>query len=428
MSASTVTLAPPVLPPPPPQSKQPRNPISRKQVEIVFARSVAVFGLVFGAQTIPSLLGQLDEAYPSWLYLVVIALYGTLVLATISSFAKIWVKQVQGAFAVIYLLALVSWPFAILPGAEIFTGIHWLNYLITVATAMAAIAFRPLVATSYLFTCATIYTIVRMTPLGGSAPPGLGVLEGVYAVLLGGVIIIIITMLRQAATGVDGAQSTALDRYAHAVRQHATEVERVQVDSIVHDSVLTTLISASRAHTAQAQSLAATMATNTIGYLRDAAAASPDDGSTVRISSVTDRIAEAVASYSGSFEFRARSVGTRSMPTQAAEAVYAAAAQAMVNSIRHGGDENIARWVAVRGVAPGGVEVVVGDTGAGFAMSDIPEERLGVRVSIIERLANAGGRAIIQSAPGEGTIVTARWPAPTSEDPDATVATGGARP
>ncbi|MDP3209032.1 MAG: histidine kinase, partial [Rhodoglobus sp.] len=387
MPASTVTLAPP------PQSKQPRNPISRKQVETVFARSVAVFGLVFGAQTIPSLLGQLDEAEPAWLYTVVIALYGTLVLATIASFAKILVKQVQGAFAAIYLLALISWPFAILPGAEIFTGIHWLNYLITVATAMAAIAFRPLVATTYLFVCATIYTLVRMTPLGGSAPPLLAVLEGVYAVLLGGVIIIIITMLRQAATGVDGAQSTALDRYAHAVRQHATEVERVQVDSIVHDSVLTTLISASRAYTPQATRLAATMATNTIGHLLDAAAASTDDGSTVRVSKVTDRISQTVDSYAGAFEFRSRSVGTRSMPAQAAEAVYSAAAQAMVNSINHAGEtDSVTRWVAVRGVAPDGIEVIVGDTGAGFVLSDIPDERLGVRRSIVERLANAGGR------------------------------------
>ena len=54
-----------------PQNKQPRNPISRKQVEKVISRSIAVFGIVFGAQTIPWLLGQLDEAYPLWLYVVV---------------------------------------------------------------------------------------------------------------------------------------------------------------------------------------------------------------------------------------------------------------------------------------------------------------------------------------------------------------------
>jgi signal transduction histidine kinase len=395
-----------------PQSKQPRNPISRRQVENVFSRSVAVFGIVFGAQTLPWLFGQLDEAYPIWLWIVVPALFGMLVVVLITSFARVWVKPAHGLFAILYLAALISWPFAIRPGAEIFDGIHWLNYLITVAAAMAAIAFRPMIATIYLFLCPLIYVIVRITPLGGGAPPLLAVFEGIYAVILGGAILIILTMVRQAASSVDGAQATALDRYSHAVRQHATEVERVQVDSIVHDSVLTTLISAARAYTPQAMHLAATMAANTIGYLRDAAAATPDDGTMTRVSALADRVKESASGQTSDFELRMRSVGTRSLPAQAAEAVYSAATQAMVNSARHAGDDGVVRWVAMRSIAGGGVEVVVGDTGKGFSMRDIPEERLGVRVSIIERVATAGGRAVIQSAPGEGTIISIRWPAP----------------
>lgn len=416
MPASATVAAAPTLP------KQPRNPISRKQVENVFARSVAVFGLVFGAQAIPWLLGQLDEAFPIWLWIVVPALFGTLTLVVITSFAQVGVKQMHGIFAVIYLGALITWPLAILPGAEIFTGIHWLNYLITVATAQAAIAFSPVVAGIYLFACPAFYVVIRGTPLGGGAPWELAVLEGIYAVILGGAILIIVTMLRQAASSVDSAQATALDRYSHAVRQHATEVERVQVDSIVHDSVLTTLISAAKATTPQAQQLAATMAANTIGYLRDAAASSPDDGTMVRITALVDKITETAVTYGNTFDLRLRGVGTRSIPMQAAEAVYSAAAQAMVNSSVHGGETGVQRWVAVRGVTPGGIEVVVGDTGAGFDFADIPEGRLGVRVSIIERLSNAGGRALIDSAPGKGTIVTIRWPSPES-----TTATGSSR-
>ena len=381
-----------------PQNKQPRNPISRKQLETVLSRSTAVFGIVFGAQSIPWVLSQLDEAQPVWLWIVVPGLYGTLLVALVLAIMQVWVKPVQGFFAVIYLLALVTWPFFVLPGVEIFTGIHWLNYLITIATGMAAIAFPTVVSTIYLFLAPTIYVVIRATPLGGGAPWQLAVLEGVYALILGSALVIIITMLRQAATSVDNAQATALDRYSHAVRQHATEVERVQVDAIVHDSVLTTFISAARAHTPQAQELAATMAGNAIGYLRDAAAASPDDGTMVRFTALAERITDAASALSTPFELRVRSVGTRSLPVQA-----------MVNSIQHAGEDEVLRWVAVRGVSPRGIEVVVGDTGAGFDTST-RSERIGVRVSIIERLANAGGRAVIQSAPGEGTIVSLRWP------------------
>jgi len=393
-----------------PQGKQPRNPISRKQVEKVISRSVAVFGLVFGAQTVPWLLGQLDEAYPVWLWIVVPLLFGLLIVVVVMSFAQVWVRKAHGTFAVAYLIVLLSWPWAVLPGAEIFPGIHWLNYLITVATAMGAIAFNWRIATGYLVLTSVLYSTIRAMPVGGNAGWELSVLEGMYALILGGAVLIIVTMLRQAASSVDAAQATALDRYSHAVRQHATEVERVQVDSIVHDSVLTTLISAARAYTPQAKELAATMAGNAIGHLRDAAGASPEDDTTVRFTTLVDRITDAASALSSPWELRVRSIGTASLPVQSADAIYSATVQAMVNSLQHAGEKGVTRWVAIRGVRPGGIEVVVADTGKGFRLTEIPTERLGVRVSIIERVANAGGRAVIQSAPGEGTIITIRWP------------------
>jgi len=99
------------------------------------------------------------------------------------------------------------------------------------------------------------------------------------------------------------------------------------------------------------------------------------------------------------------------MPVQAAEAVYSATIQAMVNSLQHAGKgPTVQRWLSMYGVGIDGIQVEVGDTGAGFMLATVPTERLGVRVSIIERVAGAGGSAEIDSAPGEGTIVTIRWP------------------
>lgn len=393
-----------------PQVKQPRNPISGKQVEKVLSRSVAVFGLVFGAQSIPFLLGQLNDAYPLYLAIAVPAIFGSLILALVASIIERWVRTAHGVAALIYVVALVTWPFAIVNPATVFTGIHWLYYLLTVGAALAAIAFSTVIATVYLFATPLIYLFSRISESGGSAPLGLAVLETVYAMILGSAVVVIVTMLRQAAASVDAAQATALDRYSHAVRQHATEVERVQVDSIVHDSVLTTFISAARAFTPEAKELAGTMASNAIGHLEAAALSSPDDGSTVRLSRVVDQILDAARSMGTTFDLRVSSVGTRSLPVQAAEAVASAAVQAMVNSLQHAGDDDVARWVAIRAIRPGGIEVVIGDTGHGFAVDSLSTERLGVRVSIVERVASAGGHANIKSAPGEGTIVTIRWP------------------
>lgn len=388
-------------------AKQPRSPISLKQVESVFSRSVAVFGVVFGAQTVPWLIGQWSESQPLWLWLVVPVLFGTLLLVLLLSFANVGVRGAHGLFAILYVIALASWPLAAVPEAA--SGqIHWLYYLMTVATAMAAMAFSTLWATIYLFGAPLVYLVIRGSPIGGDASWALATLEAFYSIILGGVILLLWTMLRQVASSVDSAQAAALDRYAHAVREHAIEVERVQVDSIVHDSVLTTFISAARAYTPEAQALAATMAGNAIGYLQDATTTLPDDDATVKVAGLATRISEAAAEYSDLIEPRVQRVGTRSIPASVSEAVYSATVQAMVNSLQHAGD-GVARWVAINGV-PGGLEVEVGDTGVGFDLARIPEERLGVRISMIERVAGVGGLVVVRSSPGVGTIVTIRWP------------------
>jgi signal transduction histidine kinase len=54
--------------------------------------------------------------------------------------------------------------------------------------------------------------------------------------------------------------------------------------------------------------------------------------------------------------------------------------------------------------------VEVGDTGLGFSVLEVPVERLGVRVSIIERVAKAGGSVEVESTPGAGTVIDIRWP------------------
>ncbi|MGV8877220.1 MAG: ATP-binding protein [Rhodoglobus sp.] len=391
-------------------AKQPRNPISRKQIERVISRSVAVIGVVFGAQTVPWLLSQMSEAQPWWLMIVVPSLFGLLIAVLVLSFTNRAVRAVHGTFAIVYFVALLSWPFTVLPDVQVFEGIHWLNYLLTVATAMAAVAFGRVLATCYLFAAPLVYFVVRTLPVGGSAPWQLAILEAFYALILGSGIMIIVTMLRQAASTVDNAQATALARYGNAVRQHATEVERVNVDSIVHDSVLTTLISAARANTREGQELSAIMAGNAIVHLTEAAATSPDDISTVQATALVHRVVESGELLASNFTFCVRSVGARSLPALAAEAVHSAAVQAMNNSIQHAGGPDVERAVDVRGLEGNGIEVVVKDSGRGFDLRLVPQERLGVRISIVERIAKVGGRTSIISSSGSGTEVCIQWP------------------
>lgn len=97
-----------------------------------------------------------------------------------------------------------------------------------------------------------------------------------------------------------------------------------------------------------------------------------------------------------------------------ANGTLAATVQAMVNSAQHAGGVLVRRSLAIE-PSDGGVRIVVADDGNGFDIRRIPPERLGLEVSIRERVALAGGEASIESVPGHGTTVELRW----APEPDA---------
>ncbi len=394
----------------PPRAAQVRNPLSLNRVNRAIARSAAGFGIAFLLQSVGPMIEQLPNMNPVWSWAIVGGLVASLAFAVVASVMDRLVRSASTSFAAIYLIALISWPFAVLdPSKAPMQASYWLYFLLTIATAMATVGLDIRWATIFVVVVPVIYAVIRLTPPGGGVSIVQAILDSVYAIILGGAITIITTILRNASTAVDRAQQTALERYSHAVRQHATEAERVQVDAIVHDSVLTTLLSASRAYTPEARSLAATMAGNAIGYLREAVATAPAAGGSVRMAALANRIADAASTMSQPFTVRTHGTESALLPVPVAEALYSATVQAMVNSLQHAGP-GVARWAEVNGDAAGGVVVIVGDRGVGFDPASVPHERLGVRVSILERLAGAGGYAEVQSEPGEGTLVTLRWP------------------
>jgi signal transduction histidine kinase len=86
-------------------------------------------------------------------------------------------------------------------------------------------------------------------------------------------------------------------------------------------------------------------------------------------------------------------------------ALAGAAREALVNAARHAGGE-----VTVYAEAtPDVIEVFVRDRGAGFDADAVPDGRLGIRESIVGRMARAGGAGVVTSG-DEGTEVLLRLP------------------
>lgn len=88
-------------------------------------------------------------------------------------------------------------------------------------------------------------------------------------------------------------------------------------------------------------------------------------------------------------------------------AVVRAAREAMVNAAKHSGAERVDVYTEVDDDL---VSVYVRDRGTGFDLAQVDQDRMGVRGSIQERVKRAGGRAIIRTAPGEGTEVRLEMP------------------
>ncbi|MET0726520.1 MAG: ATP-binding protein [Leifsonia sp.] len=387
-------------------------PLSERRIRIVLARATAFFGLLFVVQTIPVMLRQIPELISPWSYLLGVTILGCIAVVVVSAIIDPGRRVVFGIFAIVYLVAVLLWPFVVGNPDDFAADTPWIWYLVTVATTNAAIAFPLPVAVIYTVVTPLCYGIIRVTPAGGDVGLMRASLDTVYAILLSFAALIIYTTLRAAAEAVDAAQAGALAKYAGAVRQHATDVERVQVDAIVHDSVLTTLLSAAGADTVDQRRLAARMAQTALEHLDSAADPVPEDVGDVSLDRLTRRIRSSASAFSAPFVIRASRIGDHGIPVHAAEALYSAAVQAMVNSMQHADRPGspVRRRLTVTAPA-GGCRIVVSDTGRGFDADGIPHERLGIRVSIIERMQSVGGSASIESAPGVGTTITLEWPA-----------------
>lgn len=243
------------------------------------------------------------------------------------------------------------------------------RWRIGIGVALVALAVVALVAT-------------RTTPV--QAAQGLAV----ALLIVGGVALVVFPWLYRAWRE-QVAQRRALIR----------SEERAEIAAHVHDSVLQTLTLIQRFSDdpAEVTRLARTEERNLRAWLyapvgdpdRTLAAAIERDAATVE------------ADYSATVEVV--SVGDAPLDPSLG-ALVAAVREAMVNAARHGGGQ-VSVYVECRADL---VEVYIRDRGEGFDLDAIPEDRHGVRESIMGRMERNGGSA--QLRVGQGTEVHLRMP------------------
>jgi signal transduction histidine kinase len=80
----------------------------------------------------------------------------------------------------------------------------------------------------------------------------------------------------------------------------------------------------------------------------------------------------------------------------------------MINAAKFGGGSPVDVYAESDGAR---LQVFVRDRGPGFDTGALPDDRRGVRESIVGRMERHGGRAVIRSDPATGTEVELELPA-----------------
>jgi hypothetical protein len=298
-----------------------------------------------------------------------------------------------------------------IPWALTFTGIPVLA---------VGVATRDRVGWVYLAVACTLSGLVRAATSTDARPILVGLQDAVYSILLVGVFLGLMMAARRNAVRVDAVTVATRSEIAAAAAGVARTRERVTIDALVHDSVISTLLMAGRGGIPAL--VLADHAADTLVRLdgvRDRAPVQHVSGLelTRRLEALAARIAPHAVVRSD--------VDDHSTVTAAAAtALLGAVGEALRNSRAAAGvglDRPVLLSVTAR--MPGaGIRITVRDDGVGFDPASVPAERLGIARSIVDRMRRVpGGAAAVWSRPGAGTEVTVSW-SPAAPAPDTTPA------
>lgn len=380
-----------------------------KRMERILAIVVAIGSGFLGVQGFTNALRTLPDGNVPHL-VVMLVVFVPLAAMLLCCLIGRGVRVSSGAFALVYVLALAAWPNIVDAGAAASTPDQrpWIFFLVNVAVVAAMLAFPLRVQYAWAVAVPIVYGYVSLVEGGFAVEFWLRVgFEVSFTVILGLIIISLGWMLRSVAAGVDDARGRAVAAYAGAAAAAAAEEERMAMSALMHDSVLAALIAAERADGERARELAVAMAREALTRLANTEAAVAQEGSDEPVTpgQVVVELRRALSELGVDAVVEESGAGP-AIPGRVARAIVLAARQAIGNAVAHAGGRGL--HVLVASVPGGGIRVVVSDTGPGFDLASIGEDRLGIRASILARMAGVAGTADI-SSDASGTTVELGW-------------------
>ena len=375
------------------------------RILVMFARFVSAGFVFYLVLLIPTIVAESARLERWWTPTALVATFGTAVVMGAMSFRRDirTLRIACGATALGYLVAVALWPLAwIGPAFDDETG-TWLSSFPGVAALAAAAAWRPLFAFTHLVvSCAAVQLlnqVVRAEQFRSPLVPDI-----LFAVMFCTIFVAAAVMALRTGKVLDETITSTHRTAAVAAAHHARTVERERFDALIHDDVMSTLLSAARQGATDGVAAQSAATLRKLDQLADDGSGAAD----FDVDAFLAHLRAAVTDVDGSLTLETDVRAEPTVPSDVARAIAAAATEAVRNSVRHAGD-GASRTVAVR-VTTDCVDVRITDDGAGFTPTAVPPHRLGLAVSIHGRMRQlAGGSAAVTSRPGAGTQVRLAW-------------------
>ncbi|MDO6144533.1 ATP-binding protein [Paenarthrobacter aurescens] len=336
-----------------------------------------------------------------------IAIIGTLV----SRRSLKRIKVSAGIAAALILCGFSFWHFGFIGDGSQVESRPWSNGAASIGVALAAVAVRPAAATIYNVLFSMMLVLVPATGYGNTRGWYDSAQDGLLSLALGIVIVTLMWALRDAASASDRAAVRAVERFGQVARSEAIRTERARLDGLIHDTVMATLIVAAQARSQEVFDAARKAAALALAELAAIMSGREDDSTSISRQEFVNRLQAATSGYSPVFTCEPGRDPMMFLPLGSARAIIQAATEAVRNSCMHAPGTPphiVVRFGPSQPMSVREVTVQISDQGPGFEVSHVSPRRLGVRVSIIQRMTEADGEAQISSSK-HGTTVRLTW-------------------
>lgn len=302
-----------------------------------------------------------------------------------------------------FIVCHMLWPTAMTVPVLEDGGNPWVQGINALPSTLATVAWRSRWAVIVPLMQGPLVTIVQLNVSSGTTTAA--VLDGIGALLFCSIVAAICFAVLKAADAQDEAADRARTQAALDAHRRTQERELSRIDAIVHDDILSVLLTASRPDAPETLSSRAADALSSITRITDPARDAPNAyTASEAIALLRATTADVDPETELSYEIQA----DLEVPRDAVAALSEALGEALRNCRRHAGSHvRVSVDVTITARA---VVVTVDDDGHGFSPRAVSPTRLGIRVSIVDRMASVpGGSGKVSSRPGRGTRVTLAW-------------------